>query len=120
MPAPRHDPVTRIGAAMHGHARRSPNVEPAEAVRPTGEEGDGPRALGRDHPCAEMHDGRALGRAGARPAAAWADRHLELHGRLEAVDIRSVEEARLDLAHGRARIATRPPAEPVPAPRLPA
>jgi hypothetical protein len=36
------------------------------------------------------------------------DGHLELHGRLEPVHVRSIEEADLDQSHGGGRIATAP------------
>src|SRR3954454_17364021 len=45
-----------------------------------------------------------------RPTAS--DRHLDLDHRLEPVDVRSIEEADLDHAHGRPRIAPRSSREP--------
>src|SRR6185369_2826642 len=92
---------------MHGD-------RPAGAVRegaaqppnPDGEPRDASRLRRPSDGRGEADECVWLGLALAIPGAPAADRDLELHRRLEPVQVGSVELAHLDQAHGPARIAT--------------
>ena len=104
-PRERHDPVARVRRAVDGHPASPLAVVRAEAADPSHEPIHGERPLlGRDFGT-EADEGMAARAALAVPGPAPPDGHLDLHHRLQPVDVRPLEQTDLDDAHGPRRIA---------------
>jgi len=78
-----------------------------QSVDPGGHPGDGFRRVRGPHPRRQVDPLVCVRDPLAVPGAATADRDLDLHGRLEPVDVRAVEQADLDESHGARRIPSR-------------
>jgi glutamate carboxypeptidase len=85
-------------------------MRPPQPAHPVGKESDPDRLLAPRHGRPEPDERMPLGLSLAEPCPPPADGDLELDGRLEPVQIRSVQQANLDQAHGPARIPTVPAA----------
>ena len=101
------DPVARVRRAVDGDAAAALAVLDPEAPDPVDERARPGRASSRAGTAAPSRT-RAWrpGLALAVPGPPPADRDLDLDHRLEPVDVRSLEQADLDQAHGPARIAS--------------
>src|SRR5215208_172764 len=91
---------------MDGDAARAFSVVGPEPARPGDQPGHRVGPVPGGHRCPEPDERVPAWDPVAVPAPPTADRGLDLHGRLEPVDVRTVEQADLDHAHGPARIAS--------------
>src|SRR5262245_5670051 len=106
--------MTRVRGSMDGErARRAIGMLAAKTTHPVRERGDARGLSGPRDDRSQPDEGVRLGLATPVPGPAPPQRHLELQRRLAPIQIRSVEQADLDEAHGGPRIATgQPPASP--------
>jgi hypothetical protein len=93
---------------MDGDAACALVVLRPEPPDPRHEGGDGIGPVAGGNGFAEPDQGVAAGHPLAVPGTAPAERDLDLHRGLEAVDVGSVKQADLDQAHGPRRIAAAP------------
>ena len=99
--------MPRIGRPVDGQPAPSFAVFDPQSADPRDHGGDVVRPVpGRDVG-AEADERMAARIALAVPGPAFADGDLELDHRLQPVDIRTLEQARLDQSHGPGRIASR-------------
>jgi hypothetical protein len=108
-PRKRHQPVARVRRQMDGHTP-GPLVElRSKAADPCGHRRDGPWLAAQRDRRAEADERVARRCALAIPGPTPPDGDLDLHDRLEPVDVWSLEQSDLDEAHGSGRITSRRP-----------
>ena len=107
-PWPGGDPVARVGRAMDGHAADALVVFASEAPGPRHDPRNVVRPVAGRDPRRQPNERVGIGRPLAVPRPPPADGDLDLDRRLEPVDVRPLEQADLDQAHGPRRIARRP------------